>query len=314
MPLKEIADGVYYLPVGFANVYFINTPGEESWVLVDSALPGNAREIQEAAEILYGPDARPEAILLTHGHWDHAGSSFELAEFWDVPIFAHSLELPYLTGRSNYPPPDPTVGGFLAFYGRLFKARPCLLGDRLRALEPGREAPGLAGWEWHHTPGHSPGHVAFFRREDGTLVAGDAIVTMNLDSFFASAFRVQRVCGPPAPFTPDWPRARESVQLLAELRPMTIACGHGVPMSGGRAVMELAELASNPRIPARGRYVQEAACMDETGVVSLPPKPPDPLPGVAVALGVAAAAGTMFAVAARRRKRSPKADTPAQAS
>jgi len=312
VPLKEIARDVFCLPVGFANVYFAGTP--DGWVLIDTALPGNTLEISSAAEAIYGDDARPEAILLTHGHWDHAGSALDLAELWNVPIFAHPFELPYLTGRSNYPPPDPTVGGFVAFYSRLMKARPCLLGDCVQSLEHGREAPGLSGWEWHHTPGHSPGHVVFFRREDGTLLAGDAIITMNLDSFFASALRVPRVCGPPAPFTADWPRAHESVRLLAELRPQTIACGHGTPMTGGKAVMQLAELATHFPIPRRGRYVEQPARMDETGVVSLPPQPPDRLPGAAIAFGIAAAAGGMFAVAARRRKRSSKADTPAQAS
>jgi glyoxylase-like metal-dependent hydrolase (beta-lactamase superfamily II) len=307
MPLKEIALGVFRLPVSIANVYFIGEPGGD-WTLVDTGTPGHAREIREAAESLYGPDAAPDAILLTHGHMDHSGSALDLANIWDVSVFAHPLELPYLTGRSKYPPPDPTVGGFLALLGRFINVPSVDLGDRVRPLE---SAP--AGWKWHHTPGHAPGHVVFFRRQDGTLLAGDALTTMNLDSSFDTLLKVERVCGPPAPSTPDWISARESVEFIAELRPLTIACGHGVPMSGGEAVMQLAELATNFPIPAKGRYIEEPARMDETGVVYLPPKPADALPGVAVALGVAAAAGTMFAVAAHRRKRA-KADTPIQAS
>jgi glyoxylase-like metal-dependent hydrolase (beta-lactamase superfamily II) len=315
--LKEIACDLFCLRVSIANVYFIGPP-EGPWTLVDTGTPGHSHAIREAAALLYGA-MPPEAILLTHGHIDHAGSALDLANIWDVPVIAHPLELPYLTGRSKYPPLDPTVGGFLALMGRFVTVPSQDLSGRVRALESGREAPGLTGWEWHHTPGHSPGHVAFFRREDGTLIAGDALATMNLDSLFASLFEVQRVCGPPAPSTPDWQRARESVELLAELRPLTIACGHGIPMSGGEAVMQLAELATNFRVPAHGRYVREPARMDESGVVSLPAKPPDALPGVAVAVGVAAAAGTMFAVAARRRKRTSnseaaRADTPAPAS
>ena len=313
MPLKEIAPDVFCLKVSIANVYFIGPP-EGPWTLVDASTPGHAQQIREAAESLYGVAARPDAILLTHGHMDHAGSALDLANFWDVSVFAHPLELPYLTGRSKYPPLDPTVGGFLALMGRFVPVPSQDLGARVRPLESGREAPGLAGWEWHHTPGHAPGHVAFFRRQDGTLLAGDALTTMNLNSFFASVFEVQRVCGPPAPSTPDWRRARESVEFLAELRPLTIACGHGIPMSGGDAVMQLAELATNFPIPAHGRYVQEPARLDESGVVSLPAPPLDALPGVAVVVGVAAAAGTMFAVAAHRRRRAAKADTPAPAS
>ena len=317
MPVKEIALDVFRLKTSIANVYFIG-PLEGPWALVDTGMPGHAEQIREAAESLYGA-MPPEAILLTHGHMDHAGSALDLASFWDVSVFVHPLELPYLTGRSKYPPLDPTVGGFLALMGRFVSVRVQDLGGRVRALEAGHEAPGLEGWEWHHTPGHSPGHVAFFRRYDGTLLAGDALTSMNLGSLFASLFEARRVCGPPAPSTPDWQRARESVELLAELRPLTIACGHGAPMSGGKAVMQLAELATHFRIPDHGRYVEEAARMDESGVVSLPPPPLDSLPGVAVAVGVAAAAGTMFAVAAHRRRRASKsdatrADTPAPAS
>ncbi len=224
---------------------------------MDTGTPGHAQPIRHAAERLYGAGARPEAILLTHGHADHAGSALDLAKLWNVSVFAHPLEVPYLTGQSKYPPLDPTVGGFLALLGRFVSVPSLDLGAHVRVLEAGREAPGLAGWAWHHTPGHAPGHVVFFRRRDGTLLAGDALSTVDLDSGFAVALRPQHVCGPPTPSTPDWGRARESVELLAELRPLTIACGHGVPMSGSKPVLQLAELATCFPIPPKGRYVRE---------------------------------------------------------
>lgn len=312
MAVQEIARDVFCLPVSIANVYFVGSP-TGPWVLIDTSIPGHAHDIREAAESLYGPNARPESILLTHGHMDHAGSAFDLANLWDVPVFAHPLELPYLTGRSDYPPLDPTVGGFLATLGRFISVRPINLSGRVRALPSGPEVPALFDWDWYHTPGHSPGHVVFFRPADATLLAGDALSTVNLDSLTSCTLGLQKVCGPPAPSTPDWPKARVSVEFLAELHPSLIACGHGVPMSGGKAVVQLAELATDFPVPARGRYVDEPARMDESGVVWLPPKPTDALPGVAVAVGIAAAAGAMFAVAAHRRKRA-KAGTPAQAS
>jgi glyoxylase-like metal-dependent hydrolase (beta-lactamase superfamily II) len=317
---REIASGVYYLRVGIANVYFVGA-SRGPWALVDAGLPGHAREIREAAESLYGADTRPSSILLTHGHLDHVGSAAELADLWDTPIFAHPLEIPFVTGRSQFPPRDPTIGGFLALIGRFFQADTIDLGDRVRPLEPAHEPLGMTGWEWHHTPGHTPGHVAFFRPQDRTVLAGDAITTVNLDSFFATVVNAQRVRRPPSPSTTDWLAAAESVKLIAGLRPFTIACGHGTPTSGGKAVMQLAELATDFPFPTKGRYVREPARADETGVVHLPPKPPDPFPGVAIGLGIAAAAGTMFAMAAHRRRRrrtgdekSVKADTPAPAS
>ena len=296
----RIASGVTCLHLGVSNVYFVGKPGK-IWALVDTGMRGSALKIRAAAQSLYGAGARPAAILLTHGHADHAGSAAELADFWNVPIFAHALEMPYLTGRSQYPPLDPTVGGFIAMIGRFVALRACNLGDRVRELAPSLDSLGLDGWEWHHTPGHSPGHVSFFRRQDGTLLAGDALTTVNLDSFFATILNHRHVWRPPTPTTPDWNQARESIRLLANLQPVIIGSGHGRPVSGDKAVLELAELATRFPIPATGRYVQEPARMDGGGIVSLPPKPPDALPGIALGLGVAAAAGALFALAARRR-------------
>jgi hypothetical protein len=135
------------------------------------------------------------------------------------------------------------------------------------------------------------------------LIAGDAVTTVNLDSFLALATRHQRVSGPPAPSTYDWVQACDSVGVLADLRPTIIAAGHGNPMSGSKAVLQLAELASAFPAPAQGRYVQEPGRIDAAGIVSLPSKPPDVVPNLAIAIGLAGAAGTAAAIAAHRHKR-----------
>ena len=300
--LNEIASGVAHLRISIANVYLIGRPGER-WVLVDTSVPGSAAKIRQAAEARYGRNARPEAILLTHGHYDHSGSALDLARLWDVPVYAHPLELPYLTGKSAYTDPDRTAPGLLSFLSRFFPARTLPLEGRVRPLETAGEVPALSGWQWHHTPGHAPGHVSFFRRSDGTLIAGDALATVNLDRLFNIITSRQQICRPPTPFTCDWKAAQESVKFLASLRPYAIAAGHGVPMSGSDVAAALSAFAASFPIPRHGRYVTEGARTNESGVVSLPPAPTDPAFGIAAAVGVAAVAGTMFAVAARRRKR-----------
>ena len=300
--LNEIASGVAHLRVSIANVYFIGRPGGP-WALVDTSVPGSASKIRQAAEARYGRNARPEAILLTHGHYDHSGSALDLASLWDVRVYAHPLELPYLTGKSAYPDPDRTAPGFLSFLSRFFLPRTLDLEGRVRSLNTDSQVPGLSGWEWHHTPGHAPGHVSFFRRSDGTLIAGDALATVNLDKLFHIVTSKQQICRPPTPFTCDWKTAHESVKFLARLRPYTVAAGHGVPMVGREVAAELSKFATNFPMPEHGRYVSEGARTDASGVVSLPPAPTDPVFGIAAAVGVVAVAGTMFAVAARRRKR-----------
>src|SRR5690349_6211290 len=71
------------------------------------------RRIRNWTEEHFGMGGRPSAIVLTHGHFDHTGALEDLTREWDVPVYAHQFEMPYVTGRSNYPAPDPTVGGGL---------------------------------------------------------------------------------------------------------------------------------------------------------------------------------------------------------
>ena len=71
--ITRIAPEVGWLPVSFVNVYFLGRSGG-AWVLVDAGLPGRANQIIEAAEARFGAGVPPEAIVLTHGHFDHVGS------------------------------------------------------------------------------------------------------------------------------------------------------------------------------------------------------------------------------------------------
>ena len=298
--LNEIAPAVAQLPISIANVYFVGAPGSP-WVLVDTGTPGNARKIRREAEKRFGKGSKPECILLTHGHFDHAGNAPDLVALWGCPVYAHTLEFPYLTGASSYPPADPTAPGFMAFMSRFFTTKPIDLGGSLRPLEVGT-VPGLPDWEWHPTPGHAPGHVSFFRRSDATLLAGDAFTTVDLDDAFSTLAKKQQVSRPPTPFTYDWAAARASVQRMDSLKPRTIGCGHGTPMSGPEATNQLARLAYQFYLPSHGRYVNEPARISEGGVDYLPPAPADRTPGVAGAAGIAALGGVMFALAARKRR------------
>ncbi len=297
--MQEIARDVAVVAMTAANAYLVGD--KRSWVLVDSGLPGNAEKIKEAAESRFGPGAKPRAIVLTHGHTDHAGSAGPLAEIWGVPVFAHRLELPYLDGRSAYPPSDPTAPGFFSFLGRFFPSGRLNLAEHLAELDNKLPELGMQEWQAVNTPGHTPGHVAFFRPSDGVLLAGDAVVTMDLDSVVGILTKHPKVCRPPAMATTDWPEARRSVHAMAALRPKLIATGHGVPMSDASG--ELQRLADHFPIPEHGRYAKEAARADENGVTYLPPAPVDAMPKIAA--GVAAGA-VVAAVGALVMKKSRK--------
>ncbi|MGI8435742.1 MAG: MBL fold metallo-hydrolase [Chthoniobacterales bacterium] len=274
--ITRIAPDVGWMPISFVNVYFLGRPGGP-WVMVDAGLPGRAKQIFAATEARFGAGSKPEAIVLTHGHFDHAGSAAELARRWEVPVYAHPLELPYLTGRSSYPPPDPTIGGAIAFLSRFMPSGTRDLSDCIRPLTE-KTLPGLSNWESIATPGHSPGHVAFFRSADRVLVAGDALATMNMDSWPGLISGQKVLARGGAPFNCDWDATRDSVRALAALHPNVVACGHGIPMSNPDLPARLERFADRFRAPRKGRYVREAAVTDETGVVALPPAPFDPVP------------------------------------
>jgi glyoxylase-like metal-dependent hydrolase (beta-lactamase superfamily II) len=253
---QEIAPGVYCLEVGKgitrSNVYFVRSGS--SWALIDTASANCGRVIQEATESLFGANTRPAAILLTHVHPDHAGSTLELARRWGCLAYVHPDELPFATadisnffstykdyttssGRWTPPPLDRWV--ILPMVRAMpRRRRESMLSDSsfkdvARAFDPGTGVPGLPDWECIPTPGH----VSFFRPGDRVLIAGDAVVTVNLNSLWGFLLwgfgrSKQRLSGPPWYTTWSWRAARQSVAPLARLEPLMLASGHGLPMSG----------------------------------------------------------------------------------
>jgi glyoxylase-like metal-dependent hydrolase (beta-lactamase superfamily II) len=304
MRAQHIAAGVHRLRTLMVNVYFVADEASGAWTLVDTGMRGYARHIRREAERLFG--APPQAILLTHGHFDHVGGLPWLADRWRVPVYAHPLELPYLTGRSKYPPPDPTVGGGTqSWLSPLYSRGPIDLGGRVHVLPLNGVVPGLPAWQWLLTDGHSPGHVSFYRELDRTLIAGDAVVTTRQESTIDVLLQRRIVWRPPAYFTCDWIAARRSVDTLAALDPNVLATGHGEPLEGAEMRTALRALSDqfDRVMPSSGRYVPYPAVADERGVVHVPPRP-----GVAVTRGTVAAAVGIAAVgvtlALTRRKRA----------
>lgn len=302
LALDPFAPGVARIPVAFVNAYLVGDVAavvhDAPWIVVDTGVPGAAPLVRRAAAERFGPHARPGAIVLTHGHFDHAGSALALAEHWGVPIYAHPLELPYLTGQSDFAPGDPSMGGAIAQLSRAFPSRGYDFGARIHALPEDGTVPGAPGWTWLHTPGHTNGHVSLWREDGRLLIAGDAVATMDMDSWAAQATKPRRVSRSPVPFTPDWLAAVASARRLADLCPDVLAAGHGLPIVED-AAGRLAAYADHPNVPAYGRYAGQPARADATGIVWLPPPVPDRA-AVPLALGLGAAAAAVTALARRR--------------
>jgi len=261
----EVAPDIAYRRLAMVNIVLVGQPkaGVGQWVLIDAGLPGTAGMIARTAEARFGSEGPPAAIILTHGHFDHVGALHTLAERWNVPIYAHPAEHPYLDGSAAYPKPDPNVGGgVLARLAPLFPRGPIDIRQWLQPLPADGSVPPMPGWRWLHTPGHAPGHVSLWRESDRSLIAGDAFITTAQESAYAVATQEPELHGPPMYFTPDWQSAGASVAKLAALKPGMAVTGHGRAIQGQAlrdALHVLARDFGKVAVPHHGRYVDHPA-------------------------------------------------------
>lgn len=252
---------LFYHTVQIVNILLVGHPESNDFVLVDAGMPGSAEEIISVTEKRFGANSRPKAIILTHGHFDHVGAIIELVDHWGIPVYAHEMEMPFLTGQKSYPEPDSTVeGGLVAKMSPLFPNEPINLGDHVQMLPADGTIPHMPEFNWIHTPGHAPGHVSLFREKDRALIVGDAFVTVKQDSLYKVFTQEQEINGPPRYLTTDWKAAKNSVMKLESLKPTVAVTGHGLPMSGELLATNLEKLVQDfdqMATPDYGKYVDK---------------------------------------------------------
>src|SRR5688572_15574672 len=95
VPLDDVAAGVVGLRTLVVNLFAVE--GEDGWTLIDAGVYGSAGRITRWARSHFG-DTAPTSILLTHAHFDHVGALESLADMWNVPVYAHADEVPYVRG------------------------------------------------------------------------------------------------------------------------------------------------------------------------------------------------------------------------
>lgn len=208
----QIADDLFQIPLlprQSVNAYLMGD------VVVDAGIRGSARKLLAAVA-----DRELRAHALTHAHPDHQGASHALCVARGLPFLCHAAEHEAaVTGDAvrAFPAPD----GLAARVQRRLFAGP---GHPVSAtLSEGEE---IGGFTVVETPGHTPGHLSFWRAADRVLVAGDAAVNMNL---------VTTAPGLHLPLgmaTTDMAMARASLRKLAALDPARVVFGHGPAADG----------------------------------------------------------------------------------
>ena len=217
--MKQLADGVWHIqciPVvrWGVNAYLVED------VLVDAGARQSGRRIFDAI------DGRSvTAHALTHAHPDHQGASHEVCERLGIPYWVPELDVPAaedpsLIGKRQ---PQHPIAQFFA----KTMTGPAHPVDR--ALHEGDE---VAGFRVLDTPGHSAGHVVYWRESDRVLILGDVLNNMDV---------VTGIPGlrlPKGFLTPDPERNRESAKRLGALEPKLVVFGHGGPLSDTRKFVD----------------------------------------------------------------------------
>jgi hydroxyacylglutathione hydrolase len=206
--MRQLAEGVWQLagfPPNAINVYLVDD------VLIDAATRYGGRRIFRQ---LAGRQVRAHA--LTHAHPDHQGASREVCEKLGIPFWvgqrdADAAERPELIRERQ---PDNPVA---RFYWRT------LHGPGHRVDRPLREGDEVAGFRVLDVPGHSAGHLAFWRDADRVLLLGDVLANMDVMT------GVPGLCEPKPYLTPDPAQNRRSAKRLGPLEPRLVLFGHGAP-------------------------------------------------------------------------------------
>ncbi|MBL8152673.1 MAG: MBL fold metallo-hydrolase [Anaerolineae bacterium] len=197
---------------------------DDGFTLVDTGMSGSASAILQAADSLGAPIRR---ILLTHAHIDHVGSLDALhARLPDAEVAISARDARFLTGDRALDPAEPQTplrGGYPTCSTR--PTRLLANGDRIGSLEA------IA------TPGHTPGHLAFFDHRDGTLIAGDAYSTK---AGISTGGTLRLLFPFPAMATWNRETATHSAETLLKWQPTRLAVGHGPTLENPAAAMSRA--------------------------------------------------------------------------
>lgn len=255
----EVASDIYQYTIQIVNIVLYGDPSTKEFVLIDAGMPKSAEEIISVVEERFGSNAQPKAIILTHGHFDHVGGIIELIKRWNIPVYAHALEMPYLTGTQDYPVGDPAVSsGLVAKMSPIFPNEAINLGESIQPIPSDGSVPFMPDFQWIHTPGHTSGHISLYRERDKVLIVGDAFVTVKQESLYKVITQTKEISGPPRYLTTNWQAARKSVEKLEALKPSVAITGHGLPMEGKELARELKKLVDNFEqiaLPKQGKYL-----------------------------------------------------------
>jgi glyoxylase-like metal-dependent hydrolase (beta-lactamase superfamily II) len=221
----QIAPGVYSLSQqqgAYVHAYLLDDG--EGLTLVDTLYDNDAHRIlNELARIGKTPQDIKH-LIMTHAHRSHLGGLKLLQSLSGAPVYAHEWEADIISGDrpaqavSRRPYPPYRTWPLQIALNLNFAKHPSVQVDHFV-----HEGDRIGPLQVLYSPGHSPGHLAFYWPERRALIAGDAICTWP---DFRLGWRG---------FMLNPKQHKASVRRLAELDSEVLCVGHGDPLASGGA-------------------------------------------------------------------------------
>ena len=227
--MTQIAPGVYSMEQnkgGHVHAFLLDNGTDLT--LIDTLFDTDAHQILERIESIGRTIEDLKRIVLTHGHRSHLGGLATLTRLSGANVYSHEWEADIIAGERPAQPVTIVPMRPLSIYWRVYylqfgaalgrgKHPPCPVGSTLTdgdMVGPVRVL---------HTPGHTPGHLAFWWPERRILFAGDAIATYPVFEAGWPAFNLNPT------------QQRISIRRMVDLEAEVVAVGHGDPITGGAA-------------------------------------------------------------------------------
>lgn len=227
MTARRVTETIYRIPLAWSMAYVLREGRDVT--LIDCGLARDRPALLSGLAELGIMPTDVRALLLTHGHCDHAGNAAFFAS-QGATVIAHQSEARFITPpRCSYAYRGvtalrrPLTSLAFTIGEMLYPVERCHVG---RVVEDGEllDVPG-GPLRVVHTPGHTPGHIAYHNEADGILYSGDAvlnIIPVKCETGLSLPMRL---------LSDDWEEARRSARRLADLAPRLLLAGHGVPLA-----------------------------------------------------------------------------------
>jgi hydroxyacylglutathione hydrolase len=222
--MLEVASGVHRIPLFGSHTINAYLVGD---ILIDAGIRGSVTKLERALQ-----HHKLRAHALTHVHSDHQGASHGICSSRQIPLWVHESEAGIMERGVliENTPNNPITRLQRRFWQGLAHPVECAL----------RAGDDLNGFEVLETPGHSKGHISYWRESDRVLIVGDVMTKMNILTGQTGLNEPLKL------YTLDAVQNRQNIRRLAKLEPRLALFGHGKPLRDPEALARFAATLQNP--------------------------------------------------------------------